>query len=98
MRWANYKALLKAYIFRHSNRVPHTKRLAYFSHKRKEGSLRHQPSNHFAMDDQFNMITFGGYSISEASLKAAYGDTLQGFLKESGAASASSVAHTFTID
>jgi len=78
-RWANYKALLKAYIADNCPKVSDCG--IYFRFKVKEGSLRHQPSRHFAMDDQYNILTFGGHSISQSNLKAAYGDTLERFLK-----------------
>uniref|UniRef100_A0A6U0V6F8 Asparagine synthetase domain-containing protein n=1 Tax=Pinguiococcus pyrenoidosus TaxID=172671 RepID=A0A6U0V6F8_9STRA len=75
-----YKILLKAYIAFKCEYVSVRGRTNYFNNKEKVGSLKHIPSYNFAMDDEYNVFSFGGFSISRSAMQETYGDSLQRFL------------------
>eukprot|EP00479_Gromia_sphaerica_P004353 TRINITY_DN15112_c0_g1_i1.p1 TRINITY_DN15112_c0_g1~~TRINITY_DN15112_c0_g1_i1.p1 ORF type:complete len:105 (+),score=8.93 TRINITY_DN15112_c0_g1_i1:68-382(+) len=75
-KWETYKLPLKEYIYDLTNDKE------YFKVKVKVGSLRHTPSKNFAIDSNFNINRFGGYSISKRHLHQKYGDKLAGFCKD----------------
>ena len=79
-QYDNYKIVLKAYIYDRTAAMPEKDRIEYFETKKKEGSLRHRHSNVFAIDDQYNVINFGGASLSRELLVRKYGDSLKKFV------------------
>jgi len=56
-------------------------RKQYFRDKIKEGSLQHKPADGFAMDEDFNIISFGGFSTNPEAMYAKYGTSLKRYLK-----------------
>lgn len=71
--WCNYKLTLKAYIHSMATELSDAARETYFKSKEKEGSLQHQPSRHFAIDDKFNILNFGGFSCDRSRLQGKEG-------------------------
>ena len=82
--WPVYKSLLQAYIHVHALacgwRTDQRPLLRYFKHKEKEGS-KHQPGRNFAMDEDFNVIRFSGFSCSVAAAQETYGRQLTRYVK-----------------
>eukprot|EP00812_Abedinium_dasypus_P010458 NODE_4078_length_713_cov_190.299392.p2 GENE.NODE_4078_length_713_cov_190.299392~~NODE_4078_length_713_cov_190.299392.p2 ORF type:complete len:163 (+),score=50.50 NODE_4078_length_713_cov_190.299392:3-491(+) len=72
--WATYKMPLKDYIFATTNDA------VYRANKIKVASVRNSWGYELGIDENWNVITFGKYSISTRRLSEKYGTRLTNFL------------------
>ena len=74
--WASYKMPLKDFIFEHTGDAN------YRAHKMKVQSVRNSWGFELGITDQWEVISFGKFSVSLRRLQEKYGDDLDKLLQE----------------